>query len=114
MASKRSQFKVGDQVLYPSHGVATIERVEEREVLGELKEYLVLRLDAGDLTLMVPAMNCESVGVRRLIGKQQVDGVLKVLKKGECTDNAENWSRRFKANQERLKSGDIEQVAEVV
>jgi CarD family transcriptional regulator len=114
MAAKRSSYKVGDQVVYPHHGVATIERLEEKEVLGSRKQYLVLRLDAGDLTLMVPAESCETVGVRRLIGKEQVDGVLKVLKKGECTDNAENWSRRFKANSERLRSGDIHQVAEVV
>jgi CarD family transcriptional regulator len=111
---KRTPYKIGERVVYPSHGVATIERVEEKEVLGERKPYLVLRLDAGDLTLMVPASSCETVGVRRLIDKDQVDGVLRVLKKGECTDNAENWSRRYKANAERLKSGDIHQVAEVV
>jgi CarD family transcriptional regulator len=114
MAGKRTRHKVGDQVVYPHHGVATIERVEQKEVLGESKEYLVLRLDAGDLTLMVPAESCETVGIRKLIDKGQVDGVLKVLRKGECTDNAENWSRRYKANSERIRSGDIQQVAEVV
>jgi CarD family transcriptional regulator len=114
MAKKRSGFKVGDQVVYPHHGVATIERIEDKDVLGEKKSYLVLRLDAGDLTLMVPAEACEEVGIRNLIGKDQVDGVLKVLKKGKVTDNAENWSRRYKANSEKLKSGDIQLVAEVV
>jgi CarD family transcriptional regulator len=114
MAAKRNGYKVGDQVVYPHHGVATIERIEEKEVLGESKQYFVLRLDAGDLTLMVPADSCEQVGIRRLIDKGQVDGVLKVLNKGECTDNAENWSRRYKANSERIRSGDIQQVAEVV
>ena len=114
MPAKKNGYKVGDQVVYPHHGVATIERIEEKEVLGGRKQYFVLRLDAGDLTLMVPAESCETVGIRRLIGKEQVDGVLKVLKKGECTDNAENWSRRYKANSERLRSGDIQQVAEVV
>lgn len=115
MAKKQAAgYKVGDQVVYPHHGVATIERIEEKDVLGESKTYLVLSLDAGDLTLMVPAESVEDVGVRDLIGKDQVDAVLKVLRKGEITDNAENWSRRFKANQERIKSGDIQQVAEVV
>lgn len=116
MAKKTTNngYKVGDQVVYPHHGVATIERIEEKEVLGELKRYFVLRLDAGDLTLMVPADSCETVGIRRLIGKEQVDGVLRVLKKDEAPDNGENWSRRYKANQERLKSGDILQVSEVV
>lgn len=114
MKKKRNGYKVGDQVVYPHHGVATIERIEDKAVLGDKKTYLVLRLDAGDLTLMVPADSCEEVGIRNLINKDQVDGVLKVLRKGEVTDNAENWSRRFKANSEKLKSGDIQQVAEVV
>lgn len=111
---RRNGYKVGDQVVYPHHGVATIERIEDKAVLGDKKTYLVLRLDAGDLTLMVPADSCEEVGIRNLINKDQVDGVLKVLRKGEVTDNAENWSRRFKANSEKIKSGDIQQVAEVV
>lgn len=110
----RKGYKVGDQVVYPQHGVATIEQIEDKEILGERKQYLILQLDAGDLTLMVPAANCEEVGIRNLIAKDQVDGVLKVLRKNEVTDNAENWSRRFKANQEKLKSGDISLVAEVV
>jgi CarD family transcriptional regulator len=115
MAKKNANgYKVGDQVVYPHHGVATIEKIEQKEILGEEKTYLVLRLDAGDLTLMVPAASCEQVGIRELIGRDQVDSVLRVLRKGEVTDNAENWSRRFKANSEKLKSGDIKLVAEVV
>ncbi len=110
----RNGYKVGDQVVYPQHGVATIQQIEDKDVLGERRQYLVLQLDAGDLTLMVPAAACEDVGIRNLIGKDQVEAVLKVLRKGQVTDNAENWSRRFKANQEKLKSGDIYQVAEVV
>ncbi|HVL80198.1 MAG TPA: CarD family transcriptional regulator [Actinomycetota bacterium] len=113
-SKRRSGYKVGDQVVYPHHGVATIEKIEDKDVLGEKRQYLVLRLDAGDLTLMVPAESVEEVGIRNLIDKGQVDGVLKVLRKGEVTDNAENWSRRFKANQEKLRSGDIQSVAEVV
>lgn len=113
-ANNASPFKVGDQVVYPHHGVATIEKIEEKDVLGEKKTYLVLRLDTGDLTLMVPADNVEDVGIRDTIEKDQVDKVLKILKKGEITDQAENWSRRFKANQERIRSGDIQEVAEVV
>jgi len=111
---KKIGYKVGDQVVYPHHGVATIEKIEDKDVLGEEKTYLVLRLDAGDLTLMVPTESCESVGIRNLIGKGEVESVLDVLRKGEVTDGAENWSRRFKANSEKLRSGDIELVAEVV
>src|ERR671925_1242361 len=112
--SRRRKFKIGDQVVYPQHGVATIQKIEEKDVLGERQTYLVLELDAGDLTLMVPAASVEEVGLRNLIGKDQVEEVLRVLGKGRVTDGAENWSRRFKANQEKLKSGDIQLVAEVV
>jgi CarD family transcriptional regulator len=105
---------VGDQVVYPQHGVATIQKIEDKEVLGEKQSYLVLELDEGDLTLMVPAASVEEVGIRNLIGKEQVEEVLGILGKAKVTDGADNWSRRFKANSEKLRSGDIQQVAEVV
>jgi CarD family transcriptional regulator len=73
-----------------------------------------LELDEGDLTLMVPAAAVEEVGIRNLIGKEQVEEVLGILGKAKVTDGADNWSRRFKANSEKLRSGDIQMVAEVV
>jgi len=112
--ARRKRYKVGDQVVYPQHGVATIQKIEDKEVLGEKQSYLVLELDEGDLTLMVPAASVEEVGIRNLIGKEQVDEVLGILGKAKVTDGADNWSRRFKANSEKLRSGDIQMVAEVV
>jgi CarD family transcriptional regulator len=112
--ARRKRYKVGDQVVYPQHGVATIRKIEDKEVLGEKQSYLVLELDEGDLTLMVPAAAVEEVGIRNLIGKEQVEEVLGILGKAKVTDGADNWSRRFKANSEKLRSGDIQMVAEVV
>jgi CarD family transcriptional regulator len=112
--ARRKRYKVGDQVVYPQHGVATIQKIEDKEVLGQNQSYLVLELDEGDLTLMVPAAAVEEVGIRNLIGKEQVDEVLGILGKAKVTDGADNWSRRFKANSEKLRSGDIQMVAEVV
>ncbi len=112
--ARRKRYKVGDQVVYPQHGVATIQKIEDKEVLGEKQSYLVLELDEGDLTLMVPAASVEEVGIRNLIGKEQVEEVLGILGKAKVTDGADNWSRRFKANSEKLRSGDIQLVAEVV
>lgn len=114
--SKRNDdtYRVGDQVVYPHHGVATIQKIEKKDVLGEKKRYLVLKLDQGDLTLMVPADSVEDVGIRDLIGHSEVKRVLKVLGTGKVTDHADNWSRRYKANQELLRSGDVKAVAEVV
>jgi CarD family transcriptional regulator len=106
-------YSVGDTVIYPHHGAAVIERKEERELKGESCEYLVLRLTYGDLTVMVPADSCEQVGIRNVVSKKQVEQVLEVLRQPEGKA-AGNWSRRFKANYEKLRSGDIYQVAEVV
>jgi CarD family transcriptional regulator len=106
-------YSVGDTVIYPHHGAAVVERKEERELKGESREYLVLRLTYGDLTLMVPADSCEEVGIRNVVSKKEVEQVLDVLREPEGKA-AGNWSRRFKANYEKLRSGDIYQVAEVV
>ena len=106
-------FDVGDKVVYPHHGAAIIERREKRNVFGENREYLVLKLAYGDLTLMVPCDNTEEVGLREVINDEEVEEVFAVLRKKEARMPT-NWSRRFKNHVEKLKSGDIYQVAEVV
>jgi CarD family transcriptional regulator len=106
-------FDVGDKVVYPHHGAAVIERRETKTAFGEEREYLILRLAYGDLTLMVPADNTDSVGLREVINLEEVEEVFAVLGKKEARMPT-NWSRRFKNHVEKLKSGDIYQVAEVV
>ena len=106
-------FDVGDKVVYPHHGAAVVERRESKEAFGEKKEYLVLRLAYGDLTLMVPADNTEEVGLREVINDEEVEEVFAVLRKKDVRMPT-NWSRRYKNHVEKLKSGDIYQVAEVV
>jgi CarD family transcriptional regulator len=106
-------FDVGDKVVYPHHGAAVIERRETKTAFGEEREYLILRLAYGDLTLMVPADNTDSVGLREVINLEEVEEVFAVLAKKEARMPT-NWSRRFKNHVEKLKSGDIYQVAEVV
>jgi CarD family transcriptional regulator len=106
-------FDVGDKVVYPHHGAAVVESREKRSAFGEEKEYLVLRLAYGDLTLMVPADNTDEVGLREVINDEEVEEVFAVLRKKEARMPT-NWSRRFKNHVEKLKSGDIYQVAEVV
>src|SRR5438045_3774736 len=106
-------FDVGDKVVYPHHGAAVIERREEKEAFGERNEYLVLRLAYGDLTLMVPTNKTDEVGLREVINDEEVEEVFAVLRKKEARMPT-NWSRRYKNHVEKLKSGDIYQVAEVV
>ena len=106
-------FDVGDRVVYPHHGAAVIERKEQRDSFGEQREYLVLHVDQGDLTLLVPADNTEEVGLRQVIEEEDAAEVFAVLaRRGAHVPG--NWARRFKNHVAKLKSGDIYQVAEVV
>ena len=106
-------FNVGDTVVYPHHGAALIESVEIRVVKGEEREYLVLRVAQGDLTVRVPADNVDLVGVRDVVNAEGLDRVFDVLRQ-PYTEEPTNWSRRYKANLEKLASGDVIKVAEVV
>jgi len=106
-------FTVGDTVVYPHHGAARIEAVETRTIKGEDKTYLVLKVDKGDLTVRVPADNAELVGVRDVVGAEGLERVFEVLR-APHTEEPTNWSRRYKANLEKLASGDVNKVAEVV
>ena len=106
-------YDVGQTVVYPHHGAAVIQKRETRNLQGTERDYLVLRLTYGDLTLMVPADATDEVGLRSVCSDDEVEAVWAVLKSRDFTMPT-NWSRRFKANYEKLKSGDIFQVAEVV
>ena len=106
-------FDVGDKVVYPHHGAAVIERRETKTAFGEEKEYFVLRLSYGDMTAMVPVDNTEEVGLREVIDPDEVSDVFAVLAKKDARMPT-NWSRRFKNHAEKLKSGDVYEVAEVV
>lgn len=106
-------FRVGDKVVYPHHGAAVIKGLEYKEIYGERRKYFVLRLAYGDLTLMVPADNTQEVGIRAIIPRSDLEKVFKVMRAKDCRMPS-NWSRRFKTHVEKLRSGDIYQVAEVV
>ena len=106
-------FSVGDTVVYPHHGAALIESIEMREIGGQERKYLVLRVAQGDLTVRVPADNVDLVGVRDVVSQEGLDPVFEVLRQ-PYTEEPTNWSRRYKANLEKLASGDVIKVAEVV
>ena len=106
-------FKVGETVVYPHHGAALIEAIETRVIKGEEKTYLVLKVAQGYLTVRVPADNVDLVGVRDVVDSAGLDRVFSVLRQ-PYTEEPTNWSRRYKANLEKLASGDVIKVAEVV
>ncbi|MDT0180274.1 CarD family transcriptional regulator [Microbacterium sp. ARD31] len=106
-------FEVGETVVYPHHGAATIIEVKDRIIKGETKKYLKLNVTQGDLIIEVPAENVDLVGVRDVIGQDGLDRVFEVLR-APFTEEPTNWSRRYKANLEKLASGDVIKVSEVV
>ena len=106
-------FKVGETVVYPHHGAAKIVKVVERKLKGEKVEYLVLHITQSDLEIEVPSKNLDLVGVREVVDDAGVEEVLGVLRAVDVEEPS-NWSRRFKANQEKIATGNIVRVAEVV
>ena len=106
-------YKVGDKVVYPHHGAGTVVKKEKREVLGEKREYLTIKILHNDMTVNVPVENAEKVGLRKVIDEEMVEKVLKALT-GSGTTMPKNWNRRFKHNRDKMKTGDILELAEVV
>lgn len=107
-------FNVGETVVYPNHGAAVIEDLETRTIKGEEKLYLVLRIiGQNDLVVRVPAANLDLVGVRDVVDEKGLKKVFEVLRQPHTEEQA-NWSRRYKANLEKLHSGNVLKVAEVV
>ena len=106
-------FKVGEKIVYPMHGAGVIEKIEEKEILGERREYFIIKMPIGDMKVMVPVTNVEEVGVREIISEEEVAEVMEVLE-GHKTKMPQNWNRRYRANMERIKTGDILEIASVV
>ena len=106
-------FQVGDKVVYPMHGAGVIESIEEKEILGETRSYYVMRIPIGDMKVMVPMENVEGIGLRQVIGEEGFNKVMDILS-GLKSDMSANWNRRYRANMEKIKSGNIYEVAEVV
>jgi CarD family transcriptional regulator len=107
------EFDVGDSVVYPHHGAGKVLRKEKKEVLGESRVYLTIKILHNDMTVMVPTENAALAGLRRVIDDETVKKVQAVLS-DECSEMPKNWNRRFKHNRDKIKTGDIYELAEVV
>ena len=106
-------YKIGDKIVYPMHGAGIIEQIEQKVILGERREYYVLRVPCGDMKIMIPVDKSDDIGVRSVISAQEMDEVLSILR-GESTEMSANWNRRYRENTDKLKTGDAREVAEVL
>ncbi len=105
-------FNVGDNIVYPMHGAGTINAIEEKEVLGEKQQYYIIKMP-GEVMVMVPTAKAEAMGVRSVIDSQSAGEVLKLLEQDE-TEMSDNWNKRYRDNLDKMKTGDIYKVADVV
>ena len=105
-------FNVGDKIVYPMHGAGVIDSIEEKDILGEKQFYYILKMP-GEVKVMIPTAKAETVGVRNIIDKSSADKVIGILEKDE-TEMDKNWNKRYRDNMDKMKSGDIYEVADVV
>jgi len=106
-------YQIGDKVVHPMHGAGIIDSIVQRKVNGEQKDYYLLNLSGGTMTVMIPTDNTGEIGVRPIISDREASGVLTAMESIEV-DMTQNWNRRYRENMLRLKSGDLLEVARVV
>ncbi len=105
-------FNVGDEVVYPMHGAGTIHAIEKKNILNEEQDYYIISMP-GEVKVMVPTEKAVEIGVRNVIDKNDVSKVLNILEEDE-TEMSDNWNKRYRDNMDKMKSGDIYEVADVV
>ena len=106
-------FQIGDKVVHPMHGAGIVDSIVQKKVNGVMREYYVLKLPVRAMVVMVPTENCEEIGVRPIVDREQADRVLAAIPDIQV-EMTQNWNRRYRENMERIKSGDLFEVARVV
>ena len=106
-------YAIGDKIVYPMHGAGVIEKIEEKEILGQMRQYYVLKVPCGDMKIMIPVDTSDEIGVRTIMGADEIQNVVAVLE-AASTEMPNNWNRRYRENMEKLKTGQALEVAEVV
>ena len=106
-------FSVGGKIVHPMHGAGVIQKIEEKRILGDVKKYYILKLPCNDMNVMIPVDSEQSVGIRKIVDEPVARKVIEFLRT-ESTQMDHNWNRRYRENMQKIKSGDIFEVAEVV
>ncbi len=106
-------FRVGDMIAHPMHGAGIIEKIEEKKIDGCTRQYYVLKMPAGGMVVMIPTESCNAIGVRPIVDSETAESLMNLMSEIEA-DMTSNWNRRYRENMQRLKSGDLIEVARVV
>jgi CarD family transcriptional regulator len=111
---KGSDFKVGEKVVYPAHGVGVIESLQVRNVSGTQKKFYMLRIVDSEMTIMIPTENVQTVGLRRIIGREMVNKVYRILREKKVEVDQQTWNRRYREYTEKIKTGSVLEIAKVL
>jgi len=106
-------YKIGDQIAHPLHGAGTISAIESRRINGTNRDYYLMHIPVGDMTVMIPTETCTIIGIRPVIDSEKAEAILASIPQIEITDNT-NWNKRYRENMVRIKSGDLLEVAAVI
>ena len=106
-------FQVGDKIVHPMHGAGVVDSIVEKKVNGVTRQYYIMKLPMGSMLVMIPTENCKEIGVRPVVDREKADQVIAAIR-GIVVYLAPNWNRRYRENMDRLKSGDLLEVARVV
>ncbi|KOO42903.1 CarD family transcriptional regulator [Priestia koreensis] len=106
-------FQIGDHIFYPMHGAGTIEAIEDREILGEIQQYYIIRMPVNDMQVMIPKKKIETAGIRSVVDIQRLDQVMAIFDDADCV-TLPSWKQRYQTNLEKMKTGDMQSCAEVV
>ena len=109
-----AEFKVGEKVVYPAHGVGVIESLQVRNVSGTQKKFYMLRIVDSEMTIMIPTENVQTVGLRRIIGRDMVSKVYKILRERKVEVDQQTWNRRYREYTEKIKTGSVLEIAKVL
>lgn len=107
-------FKIGDLTVYPAHGVGRIESIETREISGERQNFYIMKILENNMIIMIPVENVEAVGLRDIIDVEQVSRVYDIMRKRDIPADNQTWNRRYREYMEKIKTGSLYEVAEVL
>ncbi len=108
------EFKVGDIAVYPAHGVTTVHSIEAREISGQTHKFYILKVIDNGMTIMVPTANVKAVGLREVIGEEEVETVYEILKERDIAIDNQTWNRRYREYMDKIKTGSVYEIAEVL